>query len=78
MILKGRKEIIQLEPRAVGDVLRALGLFTRRLGSAGRGLMLFNDARRKIHDLARRYDVPVCPGRESIVANSVRNHECES
>ena len=57
-ILKNRNEAIELEPRAVGDLLRALGLFSERLGSAGRGLMLFNDVRRKIHGLARGYDAP--------------------
>ena len=61
-ILKNRNEAIELEPRAVGDLLRALGLFSERLGSAGRGLMLFNDVRRKIHSLARAYDVPSLQG----------------
>ena len=56
-VLENRKEIIRLEPRAVGDVLRNIGLFTERLGSAGRGIRLLNEIRRKIHRLAYSYDV---------------------
>ena len=51
-ILKGRGEQIKLEPRAVGDVLRSVGLFTRRLGRAGRGVLLVSEVRQKIHELA--------------------------
>lgn len=56
-ILDGRGEQIVLEPRAVGDRLRSLGLFTRRLGSAGRGVLLVSEIRRKIHELAWRFGV---------------------
>ena len=56
-ILEGRGEQIKLEPRAVGDVLRSVGLFTRRLCSAGRGVLLVNEIRRKIHQLAWRFGV---------------------
>jgi len=56
-ILEGRGEQIKLEPRAVGDILRAIGLFTRRLGRAGRGVLLVNEIRRKIHELAWRFGV---------------------
>jgi hypothetical protein len=56
-IFKGRDEIIELEARAVGSILRSIGLFTQRIGSAGRGLLLTNDMRRRIHDLAWRYNV---------------------
>ncbi len=56
-ILVGREEKIELEPRAVGAQLKALGLHTASLGSAGRGLLLTNDIRRRIHDLARAYGV---------------------
>lgn len=56
-ILHGRGETLQLEPRAVGDKLRSLGLFTRRLGSAGRGILLMDADRRRIHQLARNFDV---------------------
>ncbi len=57
-ILKGRGETLELEARAVGDQLRGLGLFTRRLGSAGRGLLLLDATRRRLHQLARSYDAP--------------------
>lgn len=51
-ILEGRGEQIKLEPRAVGDILRSIGLFTRRLGRAGRGVLLVSEVRQKIHELA--------------------------
>jgi len=56
-ILEGRGEEIELEPRAVGDILRSVGLFTRRLGRAGRGILLVREIRRKIHELAWRFGV---------------------
>jgi len=56
-ILKGREENIILDPRAVGHHLRALGLFSQRLGRAGRGIRFTNEVRRKIHELAQAYDV---------------------
>jgi hypothetical protein len=56
-ILEGRGEQIKLEPRSVGDILRSLGLFTRRLGCAGRGVLLVSEIRRKIHEIARRFAV---------------------
>jgi hypothetical protein len=56
-ILEGRNETVKLEPRAVGDHLRLLGLFSERLGQAGRGIRFVNHVRRKIHQLAWAYDV---------------------
>jgi hypothetical protein len=56
-ILKGRGENIILDPRAVGHHLRTLGLFSLRLGRAGRGILFTSEIRRKIHDLAQVYDV---------------------
>ena len=56
-ILKGRGENIILDPRAVGHHLRALGLFSERLGRAGRGIRFTNEVRRRIHALAQAYDV---------------------
>lgn len=56
-ILHDRGETTQIEPRAVGDILRSVGLFPQRLGSAGRGIVFLNETRRKIHRLARAYDV---------------------
>ena len=56
-ILRNRGESLQLDPRAVGNYLRASGLFTLRLGRAGRGIRFTNEIREKIHQLARAYDV---------------------
>jgi len=56
-ILKGRGDSIHLDPREVGNHLRANGLFSERLGRAGRGIRFTNAIRRKIHELARAYDV---------------------
>ena len=56
-ILEGRGEQIELEPRAVGDILRSVGLFTCRLGHAGRGVLLLSQVRKKIHELACRFGV---------------------
>ncbi|MGB2886113.1 MAG: hypothetical protein WBC04_00315 [Candidatus Acidiferrales bacterium] len=56
-ILQGRGEALELNSRAVGDYMRSLGLYTRQLGSAGRGILLLNDVRRKIHELAWTYAV---------------------
>jgi hypothetical protein len=56
-ILRNRGESIQLDPRAVGSYLRASGLFTQRLGRAGRGIRFTNEIRRRIHQLASAYDV---------------------
>ena len=56
-ILKGRGEGFELDPREVGNHLRALGLFSQRLGAAGRGIRFTKDVRRQIHRLARAYDV---------------------
>ena len=57
VILEGRGEQIELEPRAVGDILRSVGLFTCRLGHAGRGVLLLSQVRKKIHELAWRFGV---------------------
>jgi hypothetical protein len=56
-ILKGRKETVELSPRKVGGLLRALNLVTER-DAKGYGFLLLNEVRRKIHDLARALDVP--------------------
>jgi hypothetical protein len=56
-ILKGRGENIIIDPRAVGHHLRALGLSSRRLGSAGRGIRFTSAIRRTIHELAQAYEV---------------------
>jgi hypothetical protein len=60
-ILRGRGETFELDPRAVGGYLRSLGLFSQRLGPAGRGIRFTKDIRQKIHELARAYDVRPLP-----------------
>lgn len=57
VIFRGRGECIPLEPREVGDDLRALKLFSERLGSAGRAIRFTNEIRRRVHEMARVYDV---------------------
>lgn len=56
-ILAGRGENIAPDPRAVGHLLRSLGLFSQRLGRAGRGIRFTREIRRQIHQLANAYDV---------------------
>ena len=56
-IFRGRGENIQLDARAVGNYLRAGGLFPERLDRAGRGIRFTNEIRRRIHQLASAYDV---------------------
>jgi hypothetical protein len=61
-LLIGNDETYQLSPRAVGSVLRSLGLNTEKLGNQGRGLRLTSDIVRRVHKLAadlgiRRTDI---------------------
>ena len=56
-ILKGRGESFELDPREVGNHVRALGFYTERLGRAGRGIRLTSAIRRTIHEFAQAYDV---------------------
>jgi hypothetical protein len=56
-ILRGRGETFELDPRAVGNQLRALGLFSQRLDRAGRGIRFTNEIRRNIHLLGLGYDI---------------------
>jgi len=56
-ILRGRGENFELDPREVGNHVRALGFFSERLGRAGRGIRFTNAIRRTIHELAQAYDV---------------------
>jgi len=51
-ILERRGELLEMKPRAVGSILRVLGLSTKRLGASGRGITLLNSVRRRIHELA--------------------------
>jgi hypothetical protein len=45
-------ELLVLQPRAVGSILRTLGFPTQRLGSTSRGITLLNSVKQRIHELA--------------------------
>ncbi len=57
-------ESLKLSSESVGHVLKNLGLYTRRLGNAGRGLMFDKATQSHAHSLAHEYDVltsePTC------------------
>jgi hypothetical protein len=48
----------KLSSEKVGHVLRNLGLYTRRLGSGGRGLVIDKQTQMRTHRLSHAYDVP--------------------
>jgi hypothetical protein len=51
-VLVGNDEPYQLNPRAVGSVLRSIGLNTEKLGNQGRGFRLAKQFVRRVHKLA--------------------------
>jgi hypothetical protein len=51
-LLVGNDEPYQLSPRAVGSVLRSIGLNTEKLGNQGRGFRLGKQFVRRVHKLA--------------------------
>jgi hypothetical protein len=57
-ILMGRGATREVDPRKVGHVLRTLGFSPRRLDSAGRGILLVQEVRQTVHDLAWDLAVP--------------------
>jgi hypothetical protein len=59
-ILERRGEALELKPRTVGSTVRALGLSTTRLDASGRGILLLDAIRQRIHSLA--WDSRVLPG----------------
>src|SRR5208282_1574232 len=61
-ILEGQGEMLTLAPKPVGNKLRALGLTIRRLDAAGRGMLLPDAVRQRIHRLALDYQVPDARG----------------
>jgi hypothetical protein len=61
-ILEQRGEMLELKPRAVGYRLTAMGFLTARLGAGGRGLLLWDTVRKRIHKLAVEYGVLVVRG----------------
>jgi hypothetical protein len=56
-ILRGRGETLEVSPEKIGWTLRALGLHTESLPGGRKGVVLLNDVRKKIHDLAAAYGV---------------------
>ena len=54
----GRSNPIDLKPRAVGELLRDLGLETQRLDRNGRGILLCSQIAGRVHQLAMQFRVP--------------------
>ena len=55
---QGRGEMSNPSPRALGEVLRALGFATEKLDKHGRGVLLGREIYRKIHEVACDFDAP--------------------
>jgi hypothetical protein len=56
-------ESLRVSSETVGHVLKSLGLYSRRLGNAGRGLILEKSTQSQAHRLGSAYDVlPAEPG----------------
>ncbi len=53
-------ESLKLSSETVGHILKNLGLYTRRLGNAGRGLMFDQATQSHAHSLGHQYDVLTC------------------
>lgn len=54
-IYENMGERLQVNEEKVGHALKRLGLYTRRLGSKGRGLELAKDTQLQVHELAHRH-----------------------
>jgi hypothetical protein len=63
-ILERSGELLELNPRAIGYKLRALGLTTKRLDAASRGMFLVRATRLRIHKLARDYTLLASQGEQ--------------
>jgi len=59
-VLRGRGEMLEVSPEHIGWTMRALGLHTDFLPGGRKGLILLNDVRKKIHDLAAAYASVPC------------------
>ncbi len=59
-------ESLKITNETVGHVLKNLGLYTRRLGNAGRGLVLDNATQARAHELG--YASEVLPGSDGVSA----------
>ena len=57
-------ESLKVGSETVGHVLKSIGLYSRRLGNGGRGLMLDKSTQSKAHELSHAYEVlpevPAC------------------
>lgn len=51
-LLEKRGEMFELQPRAVGHLLRALNLHSKRIDAEGRGIVLGKTVRERIHRMA--------------------------
>ncbi len=56
-ICREEGESLRISSEKAGFVLKDLGLYTRRLGSTGRGLILDKSTQSQVHRLAYAYDV---------------------
>jgi hypothetical protein len=56
-ILKQRRESLSMKDKSVGSKLGALGFPTERLDAAGRGIVLLEAVRQRVHTLARQYKI---------------------
>jgi hypothetical protein len=61
-ILERNGELLELSPRKIGYTLKALGLITKRLDAAGRGILLLQATRERIHSVARNFLVDAADG----------------
>ncbi len=81
-ILKGRGETVQLEAKEVGGIVRSLGLSPKR-DTKGWAIRLTDEVRRRIHRLARDFDVSavregvaMCPHCSEILgAGDIQNQD---
>lgn len=65
-ILEQRGEALELKPRLVGSKLRLLGLATTRLDASGRGILLLDSVRKRIHEMAWSNGVLGSDGDQSV------------
>ncbi len=61
-IYREEGESLKINNETVGHVLKSLGLYSRRLGTAGRGLILDKATQTRVHRLSQAYEVlPAVP-----------------
>ena len=63
-IYREEGEALKVSSETVGHVLKSIGLYSRRLGNGGRGLILDKSTQSKAHELSQAYEVlpevPAC------------------